>query len=107
MTTFDDRKHQEEARFKHDQELGFKVRNRRNKLFGLWIAQEKLGLESDAASQYAKDVVLADFEEPGDDDVIAKVTADLEAANHSLSDHVLKKHLAEFERLAKEQVMSE
>ncbi len=107
MTTFDDRKQHEETRFKHNQDLGFKVRNRRNKLFGLWIAEEYLGLKGDAATQYAKDVVLADFEKPGDDDVIEKVTTDLSAANNSLGDHVIKKHLAEFERLAKEQVMAE
>ena len=44
MTTFDDRERGEESKFKHDLELGFKIRNRRNKLFGLWIAQEHLGL---------------------------------------------------------------
>ena len=70
MTTFDDRERGEETKFKHDLELGFKIRNRRNKLFGLWIAQTYLGLAGEAATHYAKDVVMADFELPGDEDMI-------------------------------------
>ena len=92
MTTFDDRERQEEARFKHDQELMFKARNRGNKLFGLWIA-EKLGLSGDAADAYARDVVMADFELPGDDDIFVKVTTDLAAKSVEVSEHILRKHL--------------
>ena len=78
MTTFDDRERHEETRFKHDQELAFKARNRGNRIFGMWVA-EQLGLSGEAATNYAKDVVLADFEMPGDDDVLTKVKADLAA----------------------------
>jgi hypothetical protein len=92
MTTFDDREKQEETRFKHDQELRFKARNRGNKLFGLWVAQQ-LGLTGDAAEAYAKDVVMADFESPGDDDILTKVKTDLAAKSIEISDHVLDKHL--------------
>ena len=92
MTTFDEREKQEEARFKHDQELMFKARNRGNKLFGLWIA-EKLGLSGDDAAAYAKDVVMADFDLPGDDDIFVKVKADLDAKSIEISEHVLEKHL--------------
>jgi hypothetical protein len=107
MSGFDDRKQAEENRFKHDMELQFKARNRRNKLFGLWIAEDHLGLKGEEAAAYAKDVVMADFESPGDDDIFTKVKADLAAANKSLSDHLLQKHLKEFEVIAKEQVMHE
>ena len=98
MTTFDDRKRQEETRFKHDQELAFKARNRGNKLFGLWIA-EQLGLSGEAAQSYAKDVVIADFEAPGDDDIFTKVRADLEAKSIEISDHLLIKHLQDYRQL--------
>ena len=47
MTTFDERERGEEGKFQHDQELAFKARNRRNKLFGLWIAQDHLGLSGE------------------------------------------------------------
>ena len=107
MTTFDDRERSEEGRFQHEQELAFKVRNRRNKLFGLWIAQDHLGLSGEAASSYAKDVVMADFEAPGDSDMMGKVQADLAKAGKQVSDHMLKKHLDEFQAQAHQQVMSE
>ncbi len=106
MTTFDDRERHEETRFKHDQELLFKARNRGNKIFGLWIA-EQLGLSGEAASDYAKDVVLADFEMPGDDDIFTKVKADLVAKAIELSDHILRKHLVECREIAAQQIKTE
>lgn len=107
MSSFNERERTEEAKFKHEQELAFKIRNRRNKLFGLWIAEEHLGLSGDAALAYAKDVVMADFDLPGDEDIFTKVKADLSKAGKSLSDHLLKKHLQECETIARNQVMSE
>jgi hypothetical protein len=106
MTTFDDRERGEETRFKHQQELAFKARNRGNKLFGLWIA-EQIGLAGDEAQSYAKDVVIADFEAPGDEDIFTKVRADLAAKSVDVSDHLLTKHLQEFRQLAAEQIRSE
>jgi hypothetical protein len=76
MTTFDKREEGFEKKFAHDEELKFKAYARRNKLLGLWAAGElgKSGAEADA---YAKEVVLADFEESGDEDVVRKVAGDL------------------------------
>ena len=79
MTTFDKRKDGFERKFAHDAELRFKATARRNKLLGLWAA-EKLGKSGAEAEAYAKSVVMADFEEAGDDDVMRKVRGDLEAA---------------------------
>ena len=107
MTTFDDRERGEETKFKHELELGFKIRNRRNKLFGLWVAQSHLGLSGDAATAYAKDVVMSDFELPGDEDMISKVQVDLERAGKSVSHHQLVKHVQEFEAEARKQIQSE
>jgi hypothetical protein len=107
MTTFDDRERGEEAKFKHELELGFKIRNRRNRMFGLWVAQSHLGLTDEAAADYAKDVVMADFAEPGDSDMLAKVRGDLAKAGKEVSDHSLEKHLHEFEAQARKQVMAE
>lgn len=103
----EDRGKSEEAKYKHDQEIGFKVRNRRNKLFGLWIAQTHLGKSGDEAENYAKDVVMADFERPGDDDVFEKVREDLNAASVEVSDHLLRKHMDECEAEARAQVTAE
>ena len=106
MTGFDDRKRQEETRYKHDQELAFKARNRGNKLFGLWVA-EQLGLSGGDAESYAKDVVIADFDLPGDEDIFTKVRTDLAAKSVEISDHVMEKRLQEFRQLALEQIRTE
>jgi hypothetical protein len=76
MTTFDKREEGFEKKFAHDEELKFKAMARRNKLLGLWAAAQlgKTGADADA---YAKEVVAADFEEAGDDDVLRKVVGDL------------------------------
>ena len=104
---FEEREKAEESKFKLDQELAFKVRNRRNKIFGLWIAENHLGKSGDDALNYAKDVVMADFEEPGDDDVFEKVKADLTSANVDISDHMLRKQMEQCEDDARAQVMAE
>ena len=77
MTTFEDRERDFEKRFQHDEELRFKANARRNKMLGLWAA-EKLGLSDAEAGAYAKEVVLSDFEEPGDQDIIRKVKKDFD-----------------------------
>lgn len=79
MATFDDRKDAFERKFAHDEELQFKAMARRNKLLGLWAA-EKLGKSGEEADAYAKSVVLADFQEAGDSDVLRKVSGDLAGA---------------------------
>jgi hypothetical protein len=76
MTTFDDRENAFENKFAHDAEMQFRAEARRNKLLGLWAA-ELLGKTGEAAADYAKEVVKADFEEAGHEDVVRKVAADL------------------------------
>jgi hypothetical protein len=78
MTTFDKREEGFEKKFAVDEEQKFKALARRNRVLGHWVA-EKLGLSGDAAAAYAKEVVAADFEEKGDDDVLRKVEKDLAA----------------------------
>ena len=76
MSTFDDRENAFENKFAHDEEMAFKAVARRNKLLGLWAA-ELLGKTGEAADAYAKEVIKADFEEAGHDDVVRKVAGDL------------------------------
>jgi hypothetical protein len=89
MTTFDKREEGFEKKFAHDEELRFKANARRNKLLGLWAA-EKLGLSGPAADAYAKEVVVADFEEAGDDDVLRKVSKDFAAKGVAQSDQQIR-----------------
>ena len=76
MSTFDARETAFEAKFAHDEEMQFKAEARANKLLGLWAA-DLLGKSGDEAEAYAKTVVVADFEEAGNEDVIRKVAGDL------------------------------
>jgi hypothetical protein len=78
MSTFDKREEGFEKKFALDEEQKFKAMARRNRLLGLWAA-EKLGLSGDAATAYSKEVVAADFEEAGDQDVQNKVVTDFAA----------------------------
>src|SRR3979411_2208326 len=89
MTTFDKREEGFEKQFARDEELKFKASARRNKLLGLWAA-EKLGLSGAQADAYAKEVVMADFEEPGDDDVFRKIRQDFDAKAVNQSDHQIR-----------------
>jgi hypothetical protein len=105
MTTFEDRKDTFERKFAHDEELRFKATARRNKLFGLWAA-ERLGRSGADADAYAKSVVLADFEEAGDADVIRKVRQDLDAAGKPVDDAELSRVMSDLMGQAIEQIQA-
>lgn len=90
MSGFDKREETFEKKFAHDEELRFKAMARRNKMLGLWAAG-KLGLTGAEAEAYAKTVVLADFDEPGDEDVFRKVRTDFDAKSASVSDEEIRK----------------
>ena len=94
MTTFDQRKDAFENKFAHDEELRFKATARRNKLLGLWAA-EKLGKSGTDAEAYAKSVVVADFEEAGDEDVVRKVKNDFALAGVSITDTEIRTVMTE------------
>ena len=94
MTTFDDREKAFETLYARDQELQFKIVARRNRLLGHWAAG-LMGLTTEEADAYAKDVVRADFEEAGDEDVIRKLLGDLTSAQVDIDDARIREALAE------------
>jgi len=104
--TFDKREKGFEAKWAHDEELHFKVFARRNKLLGLWAAAE-MGVTGHAAEAYAKDVVAAEFEKAGDEDVFAKLRRDFDGKGVALSDHMLRRKMEEFLDVAKHQIQAE
>ncbi len=103
MTTFDDRENAFEAKFAHDGEMQFRAEARRNKLLGLWAAG-LMGKSGDAATEYAMEVVSADFEEAGTEDVVRKVAEDLKGK--AGADEIRAK-MAELLPVAKGQLMDE
>lgn len=102
-TTFDDRENAFENKFAHDAQMQFKAEARRNKLLGLWAA-ELMGKSGDEADAYAKEVVKADFEEAGDEDVFRKVSGDL---GDKASEADIRAKMAELMAVAKGQLLDE
>lgn len=94
-----------ENKFAHDAELRFKAEARRNKMLGLWAA-EKLGKSGEEADAYAKEVILADFEEAGDEDVFRKVRGDFDAAGVDQSDHQIRRTMDELMAKAVEEIQN-
>ncbi|GGZ42548.1 MULTISPECIES: DUF1476 domain-containing protein [Asticcacaulis] len=106
MTTFEDRSKGFENQFAHSEELEFKAAARRNRMVGLW-AGEKMGLTGQILEDYAKAVVRADFEQPGEEDVIRKVLGDLKASNLSVSESEVRTRVAEYHAQAREALKGE
>lgn len=106
MSTFDDREKGFEAKYAHDKDLLFRITARRNKLLGLWAA-ELMGMTGEDAAAYAKEVVQADFEEAGHEDVVRKVKGDLDAKGVDKSDHQIRVQMEELLVTARDQVMQE
>ncbi|MEH6828977.1 DUF1476 domain-containing protein [Parasphingorhabdus sp.] len=94
MTDFKDRESAFESKFARDEEMQFRVTARRNRLLGQWAA-EKMGLTSEETDAYAKEVVAADFEEAGDEDVIRKLLGDLTSAGVEMDDAGIRTALSE------------
>jgi hypothetical protein len=105
MTTFDDRERGFEAKFALDEEQEFRAIARRNKLLGLWAA-EKMGLSPESAEDYAKAVVRADFEQPGEEDVFRKIAGDFKASGLTVSEGELRSKMDELASIARDQIRS-
>src|SRR3954468_17083442 len=103
MTTFDKREEGFEKQFAHDEELRFKATARRNKLLGLWAA-EKMGLSGTDANAYAKAVVMSDFEEAGDHDVVRKLRKDFDDKKIAVTDQDIQRAMFDFTATAIEQI---
>jgi len=103
MADMRDRQEGFERKFAFDEEMKFKATARRNRLLGMWAA-EKLGKTGADAEAYAKEVVIADMQEAGDQDVFGKLRADFDAAGVDQSDHQIRRTMDELMTEAVEQV---
>lgn len=106
MTTFDDRERAFEAKFAHDEDMKFRLIARRNRLLGEWAAR-LMKLSPAETDAYAKDVVRADFEEAGDEDVIRKVLGDLTGASVDVDEAQIREQLEHKTAEAKRQLMEQ
>jgi len=106
MTQFDDRERAFESKFAHDEQMNFRIVARRNRLLGEWAAR-KLGLSDEETASYAKEVVRADFEEAGDDDVVRKVLGDLTSAGLEVSEAEIREAMGHKLVEARRQIIQE
>ena len=106
MSKFDEREKAFEGKYKMDQERAFKANARRCKLIGLWAA-EKMGITGEDAEAYAKEVVISDFEKPGQDDVVEKLLADFAAKGVDISEHIVRVEMERFYEEAAKQISEE
>ena len=104
--SFQDREKACESKWAHDEEMRCKIMARRNKLLGLWAA-EQMGISGEEATEYAKAVVRADFEEPGEEDVFRKVHKDFEAKGIARSNHAIRVKMDELLQTATDQIVHE
>ncbi len=106
MTNLKDREKAHENKFALDSELAFKAGARRNKLLGLWAA-EKLGKTGAEAEAYAKDIVMADFETEGDNDVVFKLIKDFSQQNLPVSEQEIRAEMARLLPIARDQILAD
>lgn len=103
---FSKREKGEERKFEMDQQQVFRAESRRNKLLGLWLA-EQFGITGEAADAYAKEVVIADLDEPGIEDVMRKVMSDIESKGASVTDEQVRAKILELDAVAIEQIKND
>ncbi|HEY0422692.1 MAG TPA: DUF1476 domain-containing protein [Rhodopila sp.] len=103
MTTFDKREEGYENKFAHDEELRFRAQARRNKLLGLWVA-EQLGFSADMAADYARTVVAAGT--AGDLDVVRKVMSDFDVKGVASTEPQIRARMDELMAQAVAQVQA-
>ena len=101
MNKFDDRKKSFEEKFAKDQELQFKVAARSNKYLGDW-AGTKLGKNENDKKDYIQEIIKADMEEAGSEDVFRKIKKDFEAASVSIEDSEIRNQMEKALLRAKE-----
>jgi hypothetical protein len=104
MTNFEDRERAFETKFARDEEMAFRILARRNRLLGEWAARA-MGLTEVEGDAYAKEVVRAEFEEAGDEDVVRKLLGDLTAAGVEIDEAKIRSEMAHKEVDARRQLM--
>jgi hypothetical protein len=101
MSSFSDREQGFESKFAHDQEREFRAAARRNRMLGEWAAR-RMGLEN--VDDYARAVVKSDIDQPGDDDVLRKVSQDLAGSGLSVPLTEIRAKMDEFLAIARGQI---
>jgi len=101
MNKFDEREKSFEKKFAKDEELQFKLAARSNKYLGEWVSSE-LGKNEEEKKNYIQEIIKADMEEAGSEDVFRKVRKDFKIASISIEDSEIRDQMAKALLRAKE-----
>jgi len=101
MNKFDERKKSFEKKFQMDQELQFKVQARSNKYLAEFVS-EKLGKNETERQKYIHEIIKADMEEAGNEDVFRKIKKDFQEASSNIDDNEIREQMEKALSRAKE-----
>ena len=101
MNKFDEREKSFEKKFAKDQELQFKIAARSNKYLGEWVST-KLGKNKDDKQNYIQEIIKADMEEAGSEDVFRKVKRDFKSSSINIDDSEIRNQMEKALLRAKE-----
>ena len=89
MSKFDEREKSFEKKFAKDQEFFFKVAARSNKYLGEW-ASSQLNKTDQEKNNYIGEIIKADMEEAGSEDVFRKIKKDFQVSSVSIDDSEIR-----------------
>ena len=101
MNKFDERKKSFENKFARDQELQFKIASRSNKYLAEFVSK-RLGKSDQEKDLYVKEIIKADMEEAGQEDVFRKIKNDFKKASVSIEDLEIREEIEKANQRAKE-----
>ena len=101
MNKFDERKKSFEQKFVKDQELQFKVAARSNKYLAEFVSS-RLGKSVEDQKAYTQEIIKADMEEAGSEDVFRKIKKDFQSASISIEDSEIRDQMEKALLRAKE-----
>ena len=101
MSKFEEREKSFEKKFAKDQELQFKVAARSNKYLAEW-AGSKLGKNDEERKNYIQEIIKADMEESGNEDVFRKIKNDFKLVSISIEDSEIRNEMEKALSRAKE-----
>lgn len=84
-----------EKKYVLDEELRFKAEAQRNRMIGLWAA-DQLGKTGSEAEEYAKEIVKLAFLHGREDDVVERILHDFNNTNKSFDEKQLRQTMANF-----------
>ena len=98
---FSDRERGFEKKFAKDEELQFKIQARSNKYIAEFVSS-RLGKSDEEKQAYIQEIIKADMEEAGTEDVFRKIKKDFQEASYSIEESEIRDEMEKALNRAKE-----